>query len=197
MKKTIIILGMLALISCKDKELAQSSEDKVDTTPFGQEIAVTNQQVQLLPEAREYASQWIEYITAQNEIEKFQEASLREVMENSAPLAEIMQSLQTSLPDSLRTNGVEARLNVLTTKSMLLDFAASKRNPDPEEIREISEEIPSEFNNFKIQLNEIFLKTLEDFEKELDDMEEENLKAQKDSTARLQQQNQNQIQQQQ
>ncbi|WP_373057678.1 hypothetical protein [Zunongwangia sp. H14] len=195
MKKTVLFLGILILFSCKEKDAETATDDEVDTTAFGKEIAVTTQQVQLVPEAREYAGQWIEYITAQNEIQKFQDASLRDVMENASPLAEIMHSLQTSLPHSLRTNAVEARLNVLTTKSRLLQFAASKRDPDPEEIKDISEEIPTEFNNLKIQLNEIFLKSLEDFEKELDVMEEENLEAQNDSIAKLQQQNQNENQQ--
>ncbi|MDT0675178.1 hypothetical protein [Autumnicola musiva] len=188
MKNIILIILLICLFSCREKQ-ANQTVSKVDTTAFGLEIAVTNQQVQLQPGAREYASQWIEYITAQNEIQKFQDASLRDVMENSAPLAEIMESLQTSLPDSLRTNAVEARLSVLTTKSKLLKYAASKRDPNPEEIREISEEIPTEFNNLKIQLNEIFLKTLEDFEKELDEMEEENFDQENDSVPAIPQQN--------
>ena len=174
MKKITFILGLLCLMSCKDKEVGDVTTSQVDTTAFGKRIEVTKEQVQLLPEAREYAAQWIEYITAQNEIEKFNDATIREVMDNAAPLTEIMQSLQTSVPDSLRSTAVEARLNVLTTKSMLLNHAASKREPNPEEIEEVAEEIPSEFNHLKIQMNEIFLKTLEDFEDELDLQESEN-----------------------
>ncbi|MDT0685218.1 hypothetical protein [Autumnicola psychrophila] len=173
MKKITFILGLLCLVSCKDKQVANSATTEVDTTEFGRQIEVTNEQVLLLPEAREYAVLWIEYITAQNEIDKFDDATLREVMDNAAPLAEIMISLQNSVPDSLRSTAVEARLNVLTTKSMLLNHAASKRKPDPDQIEEVAEEIPSEFNYLKIQMNEIFLKTLQDFEAELDLQEEE------------------------
>jgi hypothetical protein len=174
MKKVIFILGLLCLVSCKDRQVEDPATTEVDTTEFGKQIEVTNERVQLLPEAREYAAQWIEYITAQNEIDKFNDATLRKVMTNAAPLAEIMQSLENSVPDSLRSTAVEARLNVLTTKSMLLDHAASKRKPNPEEIEEVAEEIPSEFNYLKIQMNEIFLKTLQDFEAELDLQAEEN-----------------------
>ncbi|MDT0648585.1 hypothetical protein [Autumnicola edwardsiae] len=174
MKKVPFILGLLCLVSCKDRQVEDPATTEVDTTEFGKQIEVTNERVQLLPEAREYAAQWIEYITAQNEIDKFNDATLRKVMTNAAPLAEIMQSLENSVPDSLRSTAVEARLNVLTTKSMLLDHAASKRKPNPEEIEEVAEEIPSEFNYLKIQMNEIFLKTLQDFEAELDLQEEEN-----------------------
>ncbi|MDT0647052.1 hypothetical protein RM545_10145 [Zunongwangia sp. F260] len=174
MKKITFILGMLCLMSCKDKQVENSATTEVDTTEFGRQIEVTNEQVVLLPEAREYAVLWIEYITAQNEIDKFDDATLREVMDNAAPLAEIMISLQNSVPDSLKSTAVEARLNVLTTKSMLLNHASSKRKPDPEQVEEVAEEIPSEFNYLKIQMNEIFLKTLQDFEAELDLQEEEN-----------------------
>ncbi|MDT0690885.1 hypothetical protein RM549_13890 [Salegentibacter sp. F188] len=173
MKKIAFILGLLCLVSCKDKQVEDTATTEVDTTEFGRQIEVTNEQVLLLPEAREYAAQWIEYITAQNEIENFKNATLREVMDNAAPLAEIMASLQNSVPDSLRSTAVESRLNVLTTKSLLLNHAASKRKPDPEEIEEIAEEIPSEFNYLKIQMNENFLKTLQDFEDELDLPQEE------------------------
>lgn len=181
MKKITFILGLLCLVSCKDKQVENSTTTEVDTTAFGKQIEVTNEHVQLLPEAREYAVQWIEYIAAQNEIEKFNDATLREVMNNAAPLAEIMTSLQYSVPDSLKSTAVEARLNVLTTKSMLLNHAASKRKPDPNEIEEVAEEIPSEFNYLKIQMNEIFLKTLQDFEDELDLQEEENEEEQEEN----------------
>jgi hypothetical protein len=84
-----------------------------------------------------------------------------------------MESLNTSIPDSLSSNAVRARANVLTTKAKVLEQLSHRRQLDAGAITEVAREIPEEFNNFKIQLNELFLKTLEDFEDELDEFKAE------------------------
>lgn len=84
-----------------------------------------------------------------------------------------MESLSTSIPDSLSSNAVRARANVLTTKAKVLEQLSHRRQLDANAITEVAREIPEEFNNFKIQLNELFLKTLEDFEEELDEFKAE------------------------
>lgn len=92
---------------------------------------------------------------------------------NSAPaIAQIMESLKSSLPDSLKSVAVESRLNVVNTKAQLLKQYSGKQEPDAEDIAQTTQELHLEFTNLKLQMNEIFLKSLEDFEKELDEFEQ-------------------------
>lgn len=175
MKIFLLILLPICLVGCNsnDKKNNSPDQEEEDTTAFSQTLTIPEEEVVLLPEAREQVITWVQYITAQNEIENIKSASLNQVMENARPLAQIMQSLKTSVPDSLQSTAVNARLNVLVTKSKVLEQLATRRNRDPQKIAETAEEIPVEFNNLKLQLNELFLKSLEDFESELDLLREE------------------------
>lgn len=163
----------MVLLGCEEKKnLKENSEKKMeDSIAFSQNLQVSNQEVLLLPEARAITSEWLAYLTAQIEINNFQEYTVNEVASNARPISEIMRSLRETLPDTLKSNATEARLAVIYTKAKVLEQHSKKRNPDPLEIAKIAEEIPTEFNNFKIQLNELFLKTLEQFEMELDEFD--------------------------
>ncbi|MGM0390314.1 MAG: hypothetical protein ACQEQB_01080 [Bacteroidota bacterium] len=175
MKNIFLILLSLFLLGCEEKKnLEENSGKKMeDSIAFSQNLNITNQEVLLLPEARAVTSEWLAYLTAQIEIDNFDKYTVNEVVSNARPIAEIMRSLRETLPDTLKSNATEARLAVIYTKAMVLEQQSKKRNPDPREIANIATEIPTEFNNFKIQLNELFLKTLEQFEMELDDFDAE------------------------
>ena len=125
----------------------------------------------LEPEAKKYALNWVEYITAQNEMKKLENSTINQVKNNAPAIAQIMESLKNSVPDSLRSVAVEARLNVVNTKAQLLKQYSGRQEPDAEDIAQTTKELHLEFNNLKLQMNEIFLKTLEEFEKELDEFE--------------------------
>lgn len=177
MKKILLLTGLVIFASCKQEQQSQEISSKTtDHSALEKNISVTGEQVNLMPEAREQAAQWLAYITAQNEISNLRKSTVSEVIENAKPLVQIMQSLQNSVPEKLQTKAVEARINVLVTKSQVLQQLATQREINPEAIAKTAGEIPSDFNNFKLQLNEIYLKTLEDFEKELDDLEKEEKK---------------------
>lgn len=174
MKNLAFLFIFFLLIGCKqEKKSAELSDNTADPSSFEQTIKVSENKVQLVPEAREQAVQWLAYITAQNEVESLKDASVHQVMESSKPLVQIMESLQNTLPDTLKSTPVEARINVLVTKAHILEQLSTQRKPNPDKIAEVAKDIPQEFNNFKLQLNELFLKSIEDFEKEMDKMEEE------------------------
>ena len=173
MKKLILLLSILAVISCKTEQDAEkSAEDLTDTTAFQKKMKLGDPNYALEPEAREYALKWVEYITAQNEIRRLEDYTVNEVMNNAGAIAQIMQSLKTSVPDSLKSTAVVARLNVVDTKARLLKQYSGMQDPDADDVAQTTEELHLEFNNLKLQMNEIFLKSLEDFEKELDEFEE-------------------------
>lgn len=170
MRIVIQIALLVFLTSCDQgsKSPQQQPETLKDTTAFSQQLNYPNVEVILLPETTAITGDWLAYITAQSEIENFQTYTINEVISNATPVAEIMESLKETVPPQFKTTAVQTRLSVLYTKAKVLERLSKKRNPDPGEIAKTAEEIPVEFNNFKIQLNELFLKTLEDFEAELD-----------------------------
>lgn len=174
MRKQVFIIFILLLLACNEKPQTENTNGRqLDSIALNQPIKTTNQDVILLPEARKQAINWLAYIAAQNEIDQLKNYNLQQTIESSRPISQVMESLSTSIPDSLSSNAVRARANVLTTKAKVLEQLSHRRQLDAEAITEVAREIPVEFNNFKIQLNELFLKTLEDFEDELDEFKAE------------------------
>ncbi len=188
MKFTFLFVLLLFFAGCNNKSntAQQTSETLADTTILSQSLVLPSFEVILLPEAREITDNWLAYITAQTEIENFGNYTVTEITSNATTIVEIMQTLKETVPAEFQTNAVQTRLSVLYTKARVLEHLAIKRNSDPREIKTTAEELPLEFNNFKIQLNELFLKSLEDLEKELDAFDvEDTLTVQPERRARL------------
>lgn len=174
MKRLILLIIICISVSCKsDKNAEDQAENKIDTTAFQKKLKLDYPDYALEPQAKDYALKWVEYITAQNEIRKLENTSISQVQNNAGAIAQIMEALKNSVPDSLRSVAVEARLNVVNTKAQLLKQYSGRQEPNAADIEQTIRELHLEFNNLKLQMNEIFLKTLEEFEKELDDFERE------------------------
>lgn len=175
MKTSFWILFIVLMVGCNQKTEENSNESnrKEIQLALTQKLEAPKAEVVLLPEAQEITNEWLAYITAQSEIENLSNYTINDVISNATPITEIMKSLQETVPVSLKSNAVKARLGVLVTKSKVLQQLAEKREADPEKISKTASELPLEWNNFKIQINELFLKTLEEFEEELDAIENE------------------------
>lgn len=186
MKNLYLTFFLMFLLSCDQNKETPSlpSQSEIDSTAMERPLEVTRTEVMLVPEAKEITDDWLAYITAQNEIDNFSSYTVGDIIANATPVAEIMQSLRQTLPQNFKTKAVETRLSVLYTKAKVLEHISKRRDLNPAAIAETAEEIPEEFNNFKIQLNELFLKTLEDFEKELDAFEIEDTVKTKNLPAR-------------
>lgn len=163
------------MVGCNQKNTVNSNESnrKEIQLALTQKLEASKTEVVLLPEAQEITNEWLAYITAQSEIENLKNYTLNDVIANATPITEIMKSMQETVPTRLKSNAVKARLGVLVTKSKILQQLAEKREVNPEKISKTAKELPLEWNNFKIQINELFLKTLEEFEEELDEIENE------------------------
>lgn len=184
MRKILVVFLMLSLLSCEDEAEKPVVAPLETSTSFSDSLKISKtRNVILSPEAREIAADWLAYITAQNEIENLENKTGSEIVESSNNLMQIMESLRETLPDTLKTNAVEARTNVLLTKAHVLHQFSNKKQKNPDEIFELAQNLIVEFDNFKLQLNELFLKTPENFELELDQEFEESLEA--DSTGTI------------
>lgn len=175
MKTFFSILIIILMVGCNQSKTENSNESnrKEIQLALTQKLEASKMEVTLLPEAQEITNEWLAYITAQSEIENLKNYTLNDVIANATPITEIMKSLQETVPARLKSNAVRARLGVLVTKSKILQQLTEKRSVNPEEISKTAKDLPLEWNNFKIQINELFLKTLEEFEEELDEIENE------------------------
>lgn len=168
MNRIPLFLLLACLVSCNEQQPVQQEPDP-DSRSLSDTIELqTRRTVSLLPEAQEKVIDWLEYITAYNQVEDLKTATGRGLISSSQPVVQIMEALDTSLPDSLQATPVRARTIVLATKANVLRQVASKKDIRPTEVFEAANDIILEFDNFKLQLNELFLKTPADFEKELD-----------------------------
>ncbi|RKS55793.1 hypothetical protein BC962_0764 [Gillisia mitskevichiae] len=170
MKTSFWILFIVLMVGCNQNntENTNDTDKKEIQLALSQKLEASKLKVVLLSEAQEITNEWLAYITAQSEIENLSDYTLNDVISNATPITEIMKSLQETVPSRLNSNAVKARLGVLVTKSKILQQQAEKRIVDPEKLSKTAKELPLEWNNFKIQINELFLKTLEEFEEELD-----------------------------
>lgn len=170
MKRILLILTILTLFSCKEEAKNTADDTPVNGAKFSDQLEVTtNRKVTLLPEAKEEVSKWLAYVTAQNEIESLRSSTGRDILDTSNSILQIMESLKTSLPDSLSTTAVNSRVNVLYTKAQILHQLANKKEKNADEIFLVANDLIVEFDNFKLQLNELYLKSPGDFETEMDE----------------------------
>lgn len=168
------VIFFIFLTGCDNKrELEGQQETAVDSSVVYARLSNPEKDVVLLPETQEITENWLAFLTAQSEIENFRTYTVHDVRSNSTPIAEIMENLKGTAPKQFRTHAVDTRLSVLYTKAKVLEFLSNKRNPDYAKIKATAEELPIEFINFKIQINELFLKTLEELELELDSFDAE------------------------
>lgn len=176
MKNLLLLFSVLLLISCGEESQKPKASNSEGKARFSEELEVTtNRRVNLLPEAREEVSEWLAYATAQNEMETLRSSTGTAILESSNSIMQIMESLHSSVPDTLQTPAVLARTNVLVTKAKILHQLSNKKEKDAAEIFNVANDLIVEFDNFKLQLNELFLKSPVDFEQELDEEFEESL----------------------
>jgi hypothetical protein len=170
MKNLLLLIFALLLISCGEETKKSATSKLTENADFSEKLQVTtNRKVSLLPEAREEVSEWLAYATAQNEMETLRSSTGQGILQSSNSIMQIMEALQTSVPDTLQTPAVLSRTNVLVTKAKILHQLSNKKEKDAAEIFEVANGLIVEFDNFKLQLNELYLKTPTDFEQELDE----------------------------
>lgn len=183
MKKLLLFpLALFLLIACKHENDTQASVITDSEISLADTLRISSpRQVDLLPEAREQVRDWLAYATATDVVENMEGLTGNDIVAASNNLVQIMENLRTTLPDTLQKPAVEARATVLLTKANVLYQVGNTARVNPERVFHLARDIVFEFDNFKLQVNEIFLKAPSDFEKELDKAFEDSL--QKDTLA--------------
>jgi len=168
----LFFISILLLVGCnedeKNKKALESFQEK-KTAQLKESVKIAEiKNVSLSAEARDSVSQWPEFLTFENEIADIQNSSIQVIVNSSNNLKETSAGLISTIPPIFREIPIKARINVLYTKASILVQETSKTNFDNDLITEKVKELMISFQNLKTQLNEVFLKTLEEFEQEIE-----------------------------
>ena len=170
--KTLFWLcSVLLLFSCdnsKTKTEKTTSYFEENQTAFSKEIDLQNNiTVNLSADAENAVADWQEFISANSEIENLKETSLRNFINNSAIVIDVIAELD-SIPDKFDTTPINSRINVLMTKSKVFEQDIDRPNLTPEMANQNAVDIYVAFQNLKIQINEVFLRKIEDLDFDID-----------------------------
>lgn len=158
-----VLIFSLVLIfnSCKEKEseFDTQSEDEAIEALKKETFNFPKTSIGLSPQARERAEEWSLYIAMESEVNRMKEYTIRDVMANSYTILKAADTLQKTIPKKFRQVPIESRIQVLHAKASVLHQLSEKQIPNIEKIKQTAEEIPVDFYNLNIQMNEIFIET--------------------------------------
>lgn len=168
----LFFISIILLVGCnedeKQKKALESFQEK-KAAQLKESVKIAEiKNVSLSAEARDSVSQWPEFLTFENEIADIKNSSIQVIVNSSNNLKETSAGLISTIPPIFREIPIRARINVLYTKASILVQETSKTNFDNDLITEKVKELMISFQNLKTQLNEVFLKTLEEFEQEIE-----------------------------
>lgn len=158
-KLTVLSWVLLLSISCEKSSSENPNENKASETEElkSQSLDFPNQPIFLSPEAKEAVEDWELYQAMETEIERMESFKLEDLIVNSSVIYKAADTLQKTLPQKLRNRPVSARLKVLHSKTAQLKQLAERQQPDFHEMKKVANEVPIDFYNLNIQLNELFL----------------------------------------
>jgi hypothetical protein len=165
MQQRIFILGFTLLLcfltACKDEVSKQSQtetkESKQENNLLQQEIRFPKNEILLTEEAKKESEKWMLYIAMESEVDRLKNYNVEDVIANAPSILRASDTLMKTIPKKFRTKPIESRIKVLHTKASVLNQLSQKRQKDLAIIKATAEEIPVDFFNLKIQLNEVYI----------------------------------------
>ncbi|MGM0635792.1 MAG: hypothetical protein ACQESK_06970 [Bacteroidota bacterium] len=150
-------------MACNSNDQNQSQDETENQSERQQlkELPLSNSAtaIGLSEEAKEATENWMHYTSMQSEVERMQDYAVADVMSNASTIKKVADTLQRTIPKKFQNKPIESRLKVLYTKASLLNQLSNQQSPDLMEIKKVAEEIPIDFYNLNIQLNEVFIET--------------------------------------
>lgn len=155
----LLIASLVLSFSCTDSSTEETEEkpNQKNEELKIQQLNFPKQKILLSAEASEAVEEWTLYQAMEAEIERMEKFKLEDLIANSSTIYKASDTLQKTLPQRLRNKPVSARLKVLRSKAAQLKQLAERQQPDYKEMQKVGSEIPLDFYNLNIQLNEIFL----------------------------------------
>lgn len=162
-----IILSLAIIMVCCNDSSNSSDENftkkaREDSLKLKLDI-LSYDKIELSPKADSIIETWSVYEDFKNEVERFENYTLQDVISNIPTIEKAIDSLQKNIPKAVDTFPVTSRINVLHSKTKHLMLLSNKQRPKLKSIKMIAEGYPFEFNALNIQINEVFIE-LPDFD---------------------------------
>jgi len=162
-------LIILLFVACKDDSSSKSQNQNVSENQGQQDFDAvlktdTIQLTKLSPESKNITREWMGYIALNSEIERFDDYSLQDLVNNSETILNVTDTLQQSIPEKLQTKALQARIRTLYTHARLLEENAKRNTPNAEEVKVLGAKLKRDFDNFNIQINEVFIQQQDSLE---------------------------------
>jgi hypothetical protein len=155
-----VLIFFAVAVSCSNQEKGNKADkfDSETSDELEEKIKLdTIQLVKLSDETKKAIEDWNKYIALNSEIERFENYTVLDVINNAGAIGNVVDSLNFTVPKVFDTKAVKARIVTIQTHTMLLDENSKRVEPNPTEIKDLSAKIKLDFNNLNIQLNEVFI----------------------------------------
>jgi hypothetical protein len=156
-----LISFVFVLASCGEKNntIDNNALNEALEEEKKQPLQFTKNTVDLSASAKAITDEWAFYVAMEGEISRMKEYNIQDAMTNSFTILQAADTLQKTAPKRFRQTPIQSRAKVLHAKASILYQLSEKQIPDVEKIKKTAEEIPVDFYNLTIQLNEVFLET--------------------------------------
>ena len=158
-----LFMFMLSLLlACEDtktteNENQQNSLTRKQDSVLSRNIKYPEQEIKLSLKAEAVAEKWMIYVAMESEIKRMKAYSLNDVITNAPSILRVSDSLLKTVPKAFRIKPIESRIKVLHTKVSVLNQLAEKQHIDYDKLFKTANEVPVDFYNLNIQLNEAFI----------------------------------------
>ena len=157
----LIFILLSSGMACNENSSNRSEEDTAEVNRndslLQEKFNYPKIEIDLSEAARNEAEEWMLYVAIESEIKRMKNYNLDDVVSNAPSILRASDTLLKTIPKKYRTKPIESRMKVLHTKASVLNQLSKQQQKDLEKLKEVAEEVPVDFFNLNIQLNEIYI----------------------------------------
>jgi hypothetical protein len=120
-------------------------------------LSYPQKEIKLSPEAEKATENWMLYTAMQSEIQRMKDYNVKDLISNIPSVLRVSDSLMKTVPKQFQTKAIESRIKVLHSKVNVVNQLSKKQQINYEDLIETANEVPVDFYNLNIQLNEAFI----------------------------------------
>lgn len=163
-KFTCIVFTFISLsffTACQKDQKQQNKTELAQTNQNDSLLQVKlnypKNEIALNENAQNETEKWMIYTAMEAEVTRMENYTLDDVINNAPSILRATDTLVQTIPKQFRIKPVESRIKVLHTKASVLNQLCNKQQKGLDEVKKVAEEIPIDFYNLNIQLNEVFI----------------------------------------
>ncbi|MGO3706273.1 MAG: hypothetical protein ACTJGD_00410 [Mesonia hippocampi] len=165
---SLLFFGALLLVSCKEEAAKEALPVLAKEQLEKKVVLSTNFEVLFNQKSKTALNNWASYLTLDNEVDRIKSATVKDILSNSNSLLVAIDSVAATTPTDFKNKPIAARIKTLKVKAAMLKQLNDFHDFTPEEVEQYAQEVYIAYQNFQLQLNEVYLEGLRDFEKNFD-----------------------------